>query len=190
MPCAEKIQAPITTKRLILRRLTHDDFDAVRKIHSDPEVMWVYGGVFSEDKTREFIQRNLDRYAKDGVAFFAITLMHTGELIGCGGIIMQETDQGIELEIGYQVRRDQQGNGYATEMARGCMQHAFESMHADHIISLIRPDNAPSRRVAEKNGLRVDREMMFHEMLHLVYRMSRSEWQKYSEQTEGTHDKA
>jgi [ribosomal protein S5]-alanine N-acetyltransferase len=178
MQSAAKSKTVITTERLALRRLTHDDFTEVRRIHSDPDVMWVYGGVFSEDKTREFIQRNLDRYEKHGVAFFAITMKDSGELIGCGGIIMQETDQGVEPEIGYQIRRDQQGNGFATEMARACMRYAFETMKADHIISLIRPDNMPSRRVAEKNGLSVDREMMFHDMLHLVYRLTVREWRK------------
>lgn len=176
MQNAPKSDNVITTKRLALRRLTHNDFAAVRRIHSDPEVMWVYGGVFSDDKTREFIQRNLDRYEKHGVGFFAITLNGNGELIGCGGIIMQETDHGIEPEIGYQIRRDQQGNGYATEMAHACMQHAFDTMKVDHIISLIRPDNMPSRRVAEKNGLSIDREMMFHDMLHLVYRLNKDQW--------------
>jgi RimJ/RimL family protein N-acetyltransferase len=178
MPSTTNSNAVVTTGRLALRQLTHDDFADVRRIHSDPEVMGVYGGVFSEDKTREWIKRNIDRYARDGVGFFAITLKNSSELIGCGGVIMQETDQGVEPEVGYQVRRDQQGKGYATEMARACMQYAFETMKANHIISLIRPDNMPSRRVAEKNGLTVDREMMFHEMLHLVYRLTKSEWEK------------
>lgn len=140
--------------------------------------MAIYGGAFTEQGTRDFIQRNIDRYAKDGVGFYAITLKGTRELIGCGGIIMQPTDQGIEPEIGYQMRRDQQGRGYATEMACGCMNYAFETLGADHIISLIRPDNMASRRVAEKNGLVVDREFLWRDHLHLVYRMTRSEWEK------------
>jgi RimJ/RimL family protein N-acetyltransferase len=177
MTIAAQSDAFIASERLALRRMKQDDFDAIRRIHSDPDVMWVYGGVFSEDQTREWMQRNLDRYARDGVGFFAVTLKSSGELIGCGGVIMQPTDQGIEPEIGYQIRRDQQGHGYATEMARACMHYAFETMRADHIISLIRPDNMPSRRVAEKNGLTVDRKMMFHEMLHLVYRLSKEQWE-------------
>ena len=177
MQSAMKSAAVITTERLALRRLSLDDFDAVRRIHSDPEVMWVYGGVFSEQQTREWIQRNLDRYERDGVGFFAITLKSSSELIGCGGIIMQETDQGIEPEVGYQMRRDQQGNGYATEMARACMDYAFGTLKADHIISLIRPDNMPSRRVAEKNRLTVDREMTFHDMPHVVYRLTKLDWE-------------
>ena len=173
-----QLEPVITTERLILRRLVPEDFGAVRRIHSDPEVMAIYGGVFTEEGTRDFIQRNLDRYAKDGVSFYAITLKDSGELIGCGGIILQPTDQGIEPEIGYQMRRDQQGRGYATEAALGCMKYAFETFGADHIISLIRPDNIASRRVAEKNGLAVDREYLWREQLHLVYRMTRLEWEK------------
>jgi len=160
----------LTTDRLVLRKLVPEDFEAVRKIHSDPRVMAIYGGVFTEQGTREWIQRNIDRYARDGVGFFAITLKDTGELIGCGGVIMQSTDQGVEPEIGYQMRFDQWGKGYATEMALRCMQYAFETMKVDHIISLIRPDNALSRRVAEKNGLKVDREYDWNGQLHLVYR--------------------
>ena len=180
MQSAPKSNAVITSERLVLRRLTMDDFDAVRRIHSDPEVMWVYGGVFSENSSREWMQRNLDRYVRDGVGFFAVTLKTNRELIGCGGIIMQETDQGIEPEIGYQMRRDQQGKGYATEMARACMEYAFETLKSDHIISLIRPDNMPSRRVAEKNGLAVDREMMFREVPRLVYRLTKARWEQRS----------
>ena len=178
MDTSTKSSVVITTERLVLRRLVPEDFEAVRRIHSDPEVMAIYGGVFTEQGTRDFIQRNLDRYTKDGVSFYAITLKGTGELIGCGGIIMQPTDQGIEPEIGYQVRRDQQGHGYATETARACMKYAFEKLKADHIVSLIRPDNLPSRRVAEKNGLVVDREFVWHEKPHLVYRMTKSQWEK------------
>jgi [ribosomal protein S5]-alanine N-acetyltransferase len=166
----------LTTERLLLRRLVPDDFDAVRKIHSDPRVMAIYGGVFTEQQTQEFIQRNIDRYAKDGVGLFAITLKDTGDLIGCGGIAVQPTDQGLEPEIGYQMRYDQWRRGYATEMALGCINYAFETMQVDHIISLIRPDNLASRRVAEKNGLKVDREFDWKGQLHLVYRMTKQEW--------------
>lgn len=167
----------LTTERLVLRQLAPDDFELIRKIHSDPRVMAIYGGVFDEQKTHEYIQRNIDRYSRDGAGFYAITLKDSGELIGCGGIVMQETDQGIEPEIGYQMRYDRWGKGYATEMALGCMKYAFETMKADHIISLIRPDNLASRRVAEKNGLTVDREFAWNGELHLVYRINLEEWQ-------------
>jgi ribosomal-protein-alanine N-acetyltransferase len=170
----------LETERLVLRRLSMEDFDALRKIHSDAELMWVYGGVFDEEGTRAWIQRNLDRYrnAPMGLAFWAITLKETGEVIGAGGCVWQETDRGVELEVGYQIRRDQWKRGYATEMARRSFDYGFEMTDVDHIISLIRPDNAASRRVAEKNGLVVDREFDWKGIPHLVYVMTRERWAK------------
>ncbi len=166
----------IDTERLILRPLVPDDFDALRLIHADAELMWVYGGVFDEQRTREWIDRNRKRYADHGFGLFAITLRETGELIGSGGPVWQETDRGTELEVGYQVRRDQWKRGYATETARGSMKYAFENTGVTHVISLIRPENLASRRVAEKNGLSIDREIRWHDFQTLVYQISREKW--------------
>ena len=155
-----------------------EDFEALRLIHSDAELMWVYGGVFDEDGTRAWIQRNMDRYrdAPMGLGFWAITLKDSGEVIGGGGCVWQETDRGVELEIGYQIRRDQWKRGYATEMARACFEYGFAMTDVGHIISLIRPDNTASRKVAEKNGLVVDREFEWRGVPHLVYVMTRERW--------------
>jgi RimJ/RimL family protein N-acetyltransferase len=155
-----------------------EDFAALRLIHADAELMWVYGGVFDEEGTRAWIQRNVDRYrnAPMGFGFWAITLKETGEVIGGGGCVWQETDRGVELEVGYQIRRDQWRRGYATEMARACFDYGFTMTDVEHIISLIRPDNAASRKVAEKNGLVVDREFNWRGVPHLVYVMTRERW--------------
>lgn len=168
----------LETRRLILRRMVPEDFDALRKLHSDPKLMWVYGGVFDEEATRAWIQRNIDRYrdAPMGFGFWAITSREMEEVIGSGGLVWQETDRGVELECGYQIRRDQWKRGYATEMARACVEHAFATTDVKHVISLIRPDNVPSRRVAEKNGLIADREFNWKGVPHLVYVITRERW--------------
>ena len=172
----------LETERLVLRRMSMDDFPAMRRIHGDAELMWVYGGVFDEDGTRAWMQRNFDRYrdAPMGLGFWAITLKDAGDVIGAGGCVWQETDRGVELEVGYQIRRDHWKRGYATEMARACIDYGFAMTEVDHIISLIRPDNAASRKVAEKNGLVVDREFDWKGIPHLVYVMTRERWDKQS----------
>ncbi len=186
MQAAAKADVVIETERLILRRHVPEDFAALRRLHTDPELMWVYGGVFSEADTHQWIKRNLHRYVSEGVGFWAIVLKDTGELIGSGGLVYQETDRGTELECGYQVRRDLWGHGYATEMARACIQYAFDHLGAEHVISLIRPNNRQSRRVAEKNGLVADREIVWREMPHLVYTVCKVEWKTRQERSEGT----
>ena len=64
------------------------------------------------------------------------------------------------LEVGYHFRRDHWGHGYATEAARACMEYAFRQLAAEKVVSLILPENLPSRRVAERNGMQVERQVL------------------------------
>jgi RimJ/RimL family protein N-acetyltransferase len=54
---------------------------------------------------------------------------------------------------------------------------AFDSFGADKVISLIRPENVPSRRVAERNGMKLEREVVHYGLPHLVYAMRREEFE-------------
>jgi RimJ/RimL family protein N-acetyltransferase len=55
---------------------------------------------------------------------------------------------------GWRLGRHAWGHGYATEAARASVEHAWSELGADRLISLIAPDNTPSRRVAERLGMR------------------------------------
>ena len=84
----------------------------------------------------------------------------------------------LEFEVGYHFQRKHWGRGYATEAARGCMKMTFERYGAGKVISLIRPENTPSRRVAERNGMTVERQIMRAGLPHLVYAMKRGEYEQ------------
>jgi RimJ/RimL family protein N-acetyltransferase len=56
------------------------------------------------------------------------------------------------------------------------MDWAFETLEVDHVISLVRPENTGSNRVAQKLGMRVDREVDRSGMRHYVYRIDRVTW--------------
>jgi RimJ/RimL family protein N-acetyltransferase len=79
-----------------------------------------------------------------------------------------------EVEVGYHINRSFQIQGYATEAAIGCMTLAFDLLGISRLISMIRPENVPSRRVAEKNGMTVEAELFWHEYVHLLYSINRS----------------
>jgi [ribosomal protein S5]-alanine N-acetyltransferase len=135
--------------------------------------MQYYPRTFEHKDAEEWIERNLRRYAEHGHGLYAVVLKATGDVIGDCGLVTQQIDGGPELEVGYHLRRDQWGHGYATEAVRGCMQYAFRTLGAAKVISLIQPENLPSRRVAERNGMTVERSVSFHGLPHLVYAMSR-----------------
>lgn len=145
-----KTRQIIETPRVILREFSPDDADALCTVLSDPETMRFYPTPLDRAGVEKWIARNLGRYAKDGHGLWAMILKSSSELIGDCGLTGQPVDSADEIEIGYHVRRDYWGQGLATEAARACRDFGFERLPVDRLISLIRPENLPSRRVAEK----------------------------------------
>ncbi len=167
------LTAELETTRLILRRLTPDDADAIFAIIGDPVAMKHYTQTFTPEDAVEWVDRNLRRYENDGCGMLAVLLKSSGEMIGDCGIAQQMVEGELMLEVGYHFRRDQWGHGYATEAARACMDYAFRELGAERIVSLIRPENEPSRRVAERNGMSVEKQVMHAGLPHLLYVMTR-----------------
>lgn len=165
----------LETSRVILREFSPADVDALSLVLSDPATMCFYPNPYDRPGVEEWISRNLRRYAQDGHGLWAMTLKTSGELVGDCGLTVQQVDGANEIEIGYHVRRDLWGQGLATEAARACRDYGFARLPVERLISLIRPENLPSRRVAEKNGMTVWKEVMWHNLPHLVYAIRREE---------------
>jgi RimJ/RimL family protein N-acetyltransferase len=164
----------LETPRLILRELVPEDADAMERILSDPETMRYYPAPFDRAGVEGWIDRNRRRYAVDGHGLWAVVLKSTGEVIGNCGLIKQEVDGASELEVGYHLRRDYWGKGYATEAAQACRDYGFAHYPVARIISLIRPDNWPSRKVAERNGMTLWKEVVWRKRPHCVYAVERA----------------
>jgi ribosomal-protein-alanine N-acetyltransferase len=165
----------LETSRLILRELCPDDADALALTLSDAETMRFYPAPFDRTGVENWIFNNVARYREQGHGLWAMILKSTGELVGDCGLTIQHVDGHSEIEIGYHVRRDLWGQGLATEAARACRDFGFERLPVEQLISLIRPENLQSRRVAEKNGMTVWKEVMRQGLPHLVYAIRRDQ---------------
>src|SRR5271168_163215 len=110
----------LQTQRLTLREFEPEDVGALATILSDRETMRYYPMSFDRAAVVDWIRRNRTRYANDGHGLWAMILNSTGELIGDCGLVRQSVDGADEIEIGYHVRRDLWGHGYATEAAQAC----------------------------------------------------------------------
>lgn len=165
----------LETPRLILREFVVEDRDALARVLSDPETMRFYPAPLDQAAVEEWIARNRRRYSRDGHGLWAMALKSTGGVIGDCGLTVQTVSDVDEIEIGYHVRRDCWGQGLATEAARACRGYGFTNLLVDRLISLIRPENLPSRRVAEKNGMTVWKEVIRKGFPHLVYSIRRGE---------------
>ena len=166
----------LETARLVLREMTPVDAPALLGIWGDAETMRYYPRPLSAAEVDDWVGRQIARYP-DGTGLLAMELRETGALVGDCGPVRQDVDGTQELEIGYHVRRDCQNRGLATEAARAVRAYAFWALDSDHVISLIRPENGPSRRVAEKNGFQMDRVVFWRGYDHCVYRSDRKDVQ-------------
>ena len=165
----------IETPRLRLRPFADDlsDLHALHEIQSDPEHMRFYPHPFSLEESRAWIARALERQASDGIALWAIEDRATGEFLGNCGPVPQVVDGAGEVELGWSVTPRRAGQGIATEAATAWRDRCLGILGMDHVISLIRPENVPSRRVAEKIGMTVWKETSHGSLgwRHLVYRV-------------------
>ena len=148
----------LETDRLFLREMSMDDFDALYKVLADAEIMQHYPYTFDEKRVRDWIERNMNRYLKDGFGLWAVCLKDTGEMIGDCGLTLQNIEGEILPEIGYHIRRDKQHNGYAKEAAKGVLEWAKENTDYPTLYSYCKYTNLPSIKTAEAIGMEFDRE--------------------------------
>jgi [ribosomal protein S5]-alanine N-acetyltransferase len=165
----------LETQRLILREMTLEDVPALDSVLGDAETMRWYPHAYSFEEVEEWIVRQISRYPT-GTGLLGMVLKETGALIGDCGLVRLEVEGTLEPEIGYHVRRDCWNQGLATEAARAVRNYAFSTLDCDHVISMIRPENLASRRVAEKNGLMLDRTVFWRDYDHCIYRLAREGW--------------
>jgi RimJ/RimL family protein N-acetyltransferase len=163
----------IETERSRLREITREDFDDLYEIWSDPEAMRLFPRTLDPGGMLEWIERNLHRYQTHGHGLWAVILPAEGKLIGDCGLVIQDVAGVEELEVGYHFNPKYWGRGYATEAARACMEYAFDHLGRRRVISMIRPENLASRRVAERNGLRIEREIFWRGYQHYMYSLER-----------------
>ena len=165
---------PIETPRLLIRPFekTDGDIAAMHVLFSDPEVMKYIGGkpLDTIERTRERILRWIDFQEKLKYSLWAVIEKSSGEVIGDCGLFPFE-NKGPEVELGYDLRRDRWGNGYATEAARVCLDYGFNKLKLDRIVAVTYPEHIASRRVLEKcemveRGIRhcYNHDLVFYEI--------------------------
>src|SRR5262245_17517357 len=166
----------LRTTRLILRSFHEEDVDAMAQLFSNPDFMRFSSGIFTErKKTVDFIDKVIAWDRKRMPSQFAVALRNEDALIGyCGFHHHPEVPK--EVEIGYRLHPDYWNRGLITEAARAVRDHAFADLKLPRVISLVHPENAPSRRVAEKNDMKVEREITFRGFPTLVYAITREQW--------------
>ena len=162
----------LETSRLQLRLMRADDVDALLAIFADSKVMAAFDQpVFDRVQMTQWVQRNLDHQAMHGYGLFSVLLKSNGLLVGDCGLEWMELEGTRVTELGYDFRSDYWNQGFATEAARAVRDYAFQHLQLPGLVSLIRVGNLPSRRVAEKIGMRRVNEITRYGQPYWQYRL-------------------
>lgn len=169
----------LQTPRLFLRKFSDNDIGRIAELTSNAGFMRFSGGsVFNREQAEAMLERLLAPERLGKPSQFAVILRESGKLIGYCGFFLQMVDDVEELEIGYRLDPEYWGQGIATEAARAVRDHAFRDLMAERLISLILPENSASKRVAEKNGMRLEKETNFRGFHTAVFALTREEWEE------------
>ena len=173
MQAPRQEEVTLETERLLLRAFRGADWEAYAAMCADPEVMKFLGtGVtLGRDDAWRSMAGILGHWRLLGYGMFAVELKATGDLLGRVGYLDPPGWPGFEL--GWVLGRPYWGKGYATEAAKVARDHAFGPLGKERLISLIRPGNAPSIRVAERLGERLAGEVELLGSKALVYELVR-----------------
>lgn len=106
--------------------------------------------------TVKFYETIQQEFQECGYGLYAVETKEDGEFIGFIGFHRAtfEADFTPCTEIGWRLRKEAWGQGYATEGASACLRYGFRSMDFDKIYSFTAEVNSPSRRVMTKLGMR------------------------------------
>lgn len=176
----------LETERLVLRRFQPTDLDDLAALQSDPQVMRFWPRPMTRDESREWLVCTPAYYAEHGFGIWATLLKPEGRFVGRCGLLQKMIAGVAEIEVAYMIAAVEWGQGLAPEAARAIVCFAFERLAPPRVIALIRPENLPSQRVAEKVGMRRVGEHLHANLPHDVFAVTREEWQRSMRNGNGT----
>jgi RimJ/RimL family protein N-acetyltransferase len=164
----------IETARLVLRPTGLADIDEFVVLHADREVTRFVRSLdrLQAEERLELAERE---WAERGHGMFAVRDRATNRFLGRVGL--KYWPQFDETEVGWVLRRDAWGHGYATEAGRACIDSGFGQLAVPYLTAMIHPDNPASIRVAKRLGLAPLRTDVLLGDEVVVYALSRRDWE-------------
>jgi RimJ/RimL family protein N-acetyltransferase len=165
----------LQTSRLILRPFREEDIDRLAQLMANSGFMRFSLGPYTREQTHGVLDKFLSWNRAGAPSPFAVVFRENNNLLGyCGFLHHPELPE--EIEIGYRLDPAYWNRGLTTEAARAVRDHGFSDLKLPRVISLIHPQNIPSRRVAEKIGMTPEKQIMFRGFPTNIFSLSRDRW--------------
>jgi RimJ/RimL family protein N-acetyltransferase len=149
----------IETERLLIRAWRDEDLDPFVRHTNTPAVMRWLGGVQDPEALKaRWRERVMAWQETRGFTFWAVERKADGALLGfCGLKLIDAPGSGAIAgvhEIGWRLREDAWGQGYAREAASACLDFAFARLAAPRVVAITVPGNRASRGLMRRLGMR------------------------------------
>ena len=142
----------LKTERLCIAPFEETDFPLLFELHSDPEVNRYLAPGFAPME-REEVERRLSSYVQEhrrsGLSKWKVSTLD-GEFIGRAGVSWMTDPDGYEL--GYSLKREAWGKGYASEIAKALTGWFFANTDNRYLIAFACSEHEKSLNVMQKSG--------------------------------------
>ena len=151
----------LDTDRLYLREQTIKDLDRLYEIYSSSNITRYMEGLYEDyeeeyNYTLAYIKNMYNFY---GYGFWLVVRKEDDEIIGRAGLSNREVDGEIKLELGYVIAEEFQNQGYAYEVCKAICEFVKEFLYENEIVCVMKRENIPSIKLAEKLGFTYDTEV-------------------------------
>jgi ribosomal-protein-alanine N-acetyltransferase len=165
----------LETPRLILRHQVLADLDDLWALYCDPEITkYIPDAPRSRAEAQEELEWHMHGHPKNrDLGLWATIHKETGRFIGRCGLLPWMIDDHAEVEVAYTIARAYWGRGLATEAAQAILNYGFDKLNLSRLICLIDSDNIGSQKVAQKIGMRFEKESRDELGPFLVYSITR-----------------
>lgn len=145
----------LETKRLQLRDWKETDLDSFRRLNADNKVMTYFPKTLSFEETNAFYKSIISEMKECGFGLYAVEEKANKEFIGFIGFHKAtfEADFTPCIEIGWRLKKEAWGKGYATEGAAACLEYGFTELGFSDVYSFTADVNQPSKNVMRKIGM-------------------------------------
>ncbi len=131
----------IPTDRLIIRDWRVSDYKPFADMNRDPEVMRYFPKPLSEEESNEMVQRSTTSLKLDKHGFWALEEKSSGEFLGFVALATVKFECSFKgaIEIGWRLKKNSWGKGFATEAAKVLLEYGFNNLNVDEIVLMRLP---------------------------------------------------
>jgi len=145
----------LNSDRVILRQWREEDLIPFAKMNSDPIVMECFPAILSQKESDELAEKIQNHFQKHGFGLWVVEIPRITKFAGFIGLNIPQFEAHFTpcVEIGWRLKKEYWGQGYATEGAKLCLEFGFNQLQLNEIVSFTAQVNTRSRRVMEKLGM-------------------------------------